>query len=300
MQAILYSLSFLFGSAIGSFINVVVYRLRPEVSIENINGRSHCDSCKKTLRWYELIPILSFILQKGKCRRCRKIIPAQYCCIEICTGAVFALLAWRLLRIFPMVYGTSSWWWGVGLIGLWWVIATVLMAVSSYDFSYYLIPDIFLYALIGFGVVINGYYVLLVRYVPAFPSKGIVFSDTFGYFMGRNEFSLLSVVWGVLFCVGVIGVAYVLSRGKAMGFGDVLLAVWLGLVLGWPDSLVGILLGFVSGTIVSLILIVFGKKTMKDIVPFGPFLVFGTFLAVLFSDTMVQGYFSLFSMLFRM
>lgn len=298
MQAIWYVLSFCLGAGIGSFINMLVYRLRPDAPVESITGRSYCDSCKKQLRWYELVPVLSFILQKGRCRRCRTGLSFQYPIVEFCTGLIFMLLVWRLVRVFPMPYATMVWWWGIGLIAFWWLIATVMMAISAYDTKYYLIPDIFLYVLIGLGILLNGYYWLLSKYVGAFPQGGLVFSDTFGYFMGRDSFSWLFALWGVLFCVGVIGIAYVLSRGKAMGFGDVLLAVGLGLILGWPDAMVGMLLGFLSGTIVSIGLIWGKKKTMKDIVPFGPFLVFGTFLAVLFSDTIIQGYFKFFSGIF--
>jgi len=298
MQAIWYALSFCLGAGVGSFINMLVYRLRPEAPVESIRGRSYCDSCKKQLRWYELIPVLSFVVQKGRCRRCRAELPVQYPVVEFVTGLIFLLLVWRLSRVFPMPLGTAAWWWGIGLIVVWWIIALVMMAISAYDTKYYLIPDIFLYSLIGLGIFLNGYYWLLSKYVGAFPQSGLVFSDAFGYFVGRTGFSWWFVMWGVLFCVGVIGVAYLLSRGRAMGFGDVLLAIGLGLVLGWPDAMVGMLLGFVSGTIVSIGLIWSKKKTMKDIVPFGPFLVFGAFLAVLFSGTIIQGYFAFFSRIF--
>jgi leader peptidase (prepilin peptidase)/N-methyltransferase len=300
MQTIIYSLSFLFGSAIGSFINVLVYRWRPEQTPEPVDGRSYCDSCRRTLRWYELVPVFSFIFLRGKCRVCREKIPRQYFAVELITGIIFSFLVWRLSRLNLFIYGSTDWWWGIGLIGLWWLIAGVMVAISAYDAAYYLIPDIFLYVLIGLGAVLNGYYFLLTRFDSMVPKSGIVFSGAFGYFMGRQEFSVFSGLWGVLFCLLVVGLAYVLSRGQAMGFGDVLLGIGLGLILGWPDALLGMLFGFVLGTVVSLGLIISKRKTLKDIVPFGPFLVAGALLAVLFSDTIVREYFSLFSRIFNL
>ena len=293
MQTAWYALSFLFGSAIGSFINVLVYRWRQEQTPEPVDGRSYCDSCRRTLRWYELVPVFSFIFLRGKCRVCQEKIPRQYFAVELIAGIIFSFLFWRLSHFFPFAYSTGFWAWGAGLVVLWWLVAAVLIAIAAYDAKYYLIPDLFLALLIILGTLLNSYYWLLARLTPDFLASDIVFSGSFGYFMGRDSFSLVYAFWGALFCLGIIGIAYVLSRGRAMGLGDVFLAIGLGLVLGWPDALLGMFFGFVSGTVVSLGLILFKKKTIKDIVPLGPFLVFGAFVAVLFSDTIIQGYFTL-------
>ena len=263
-----------------------------------IQGRSHCDSCGKTLVWFELVPLVSFILQRAKCRGCQARLLYQYPLVELLTGATFFLVSWKISSLFPLFNPQLSLVpvnWVLGLIVLWWLIFTILLVVAIYDFMFYLIPDIFLYALLALGALLNGYYVFLQKSLLFFDSTRLAFTAELGYLLGGAQFSGERVFFGIFFALAIIGLAYVLSRGKAMGFGDVLLGIGLGLVFGWPDILLGMVLSFIFGTGVSLVLMFLKRKTMKSIVPFGPFLILGALTVVLAGDKIISAYFNLFS-----
>ena len=298
-----YFFSFLIGSAVGSFINVLVSRLSPEKSektslVKAVSGRSFCDSCKKTLRWFELIPILSFIWQKGRCLRCRKKISWQYPIVELLTGVIFVLIFWKIsqflfLRASLGVFGFSA------FIFLWWLIAATMIAISVFDFKYYLIPDFLLYFLAILGVALNLFYFFASKQSVAFglgTNTGIYFSGNLIYLLGADNW-LSRLGLGAIFAVATIGIAYFLSFGRGMGLGDVILGFALSLVFGWPDILAVILFSFIIGTVISLALIFLKKKTMKDIVPFAPFLGLGFMTLFLFGDKIVQAYLNIFPVL---
>ncbi len=295
-----YFFSFLIGAAVGSFINVLVLRLAPEKAeaegtslSKAVSGRSFCDSCKKTLRWFELIPVFSFIWQKGRCLRCRKRISWQYPIVELLAGIVFVLIFWKLVQ-FPFLKITLGSFGFYAFVFLWWLIASVMLAISVFDFKYYLIPDFLLYFLIGFGLILNIFYFFVK--VSAF-NTGPNFSGSLVYLLGSDTW-FLRLGLGVVFAVVTIGLAYLMSFGKGMGFGDIILAFGLALVFGWPDILALMLFSFVIGTIASLTLIYLKKRTMKDIVPFAPFLGLGFMTLFLFGDKIVQAYLNLFPALF--
>lgn len=299
-----YLFSFLIGLAAGSFINVLVFRLLPGKSDKTglakaVSGRSFCGSCKKTLRWFELIPVLSFVWQGGRCLRCRKKISWQYPVVELATGAIFTLIFWRLSQFLFLkaslgVFGFSA------FVFLWWLIAAAMIAISVFDFKYYLIPDFLLYFLAILGAALNIFYFFASKQAGVFglgTNTGVYFSDNLVYFLGIDSwFSRLG--FGVVFAVATIGIAYFLSFGRGMGFGDVILGFGLSLVFGWPDILVLMLFSFIIGTMISLALIFLKKKTMKDIVPFAPFLGLGFMTLFLFGDKIVQSYLNIFPALF--
>lgn len=298
----LYVFSFIFGSAIGSFLGAILSRMVPDEHNHRsfwkaLSGRSQCASCAKILAWYELIPVLSFAVQRGVCRSCKTKIPKSVFFIELITGSVFTLIAWRFAAWFPL----HSIWsdavpasWVMGLIVGWWVIASLGILIAFYDALYFLIPNITLYFLIAAAAAMNGVYVLMAHAVPAFPTGGIVFSGTLAYLVGGSAFSWVRILEGCAWAVGLIGGAYVLTRGKGMGFGDVLIALAFGILFGWPDVLMVLFVAFVLGTGVSLILLVTHRKTMKSLVPFGPFLMLGALTTVVFGVTLTSLYLGLF------
>ena len=296
------------GLAVGSFAYVVFRRCTPDSSDQpgfslwrSLQGRSYCDSCHKTLRWFELVPLLSFFVQQGRCRSCQARLSWQYPGVEFLFGLSFALISWRITYLFPSLNPVFLFLpavWVLGLIGLWWLIWAVLLLIGLYDFKFYLIPDIFLYKLLGLGVVLNFYYLWLGKTVWPFSQTGLAFSGELRYLLGGAQFSLERLVFGMLTGTLVIGLAHFLSRGKAMGLGDVLLVLGLGLVFGWPDILLVMFLAFIFGTILSLGLMGAKRKTMKSIVPFAPFLVLAALTVILAGDKIISAYFSLFSLSF--
>ena len=249
---------FLFGLAIGSFLNCVIYRLEKKESIIKI--RSHCPHCKKTLSWFELIPVMSFILQKGRCRKCHKKISWQYSLVELAAGILFALCAWYFYPniLFSIFY---------------FLFSSFLIVVFVYDLKHYIIPNEVIYP----AILVAGIWYLVF---------GILIRDT------RYEIQapiLAAIIAGLFFLVIIL-----MSRGKWMGIGDFKLAIFMGLILGWPNILVALFLAFLIGAFVSIILVIFKKKNLKSQIPFGPFLAGAAIIAMLWGNILLSWYLNLF------
>lgn len=237
-------LFFLIGLCVGSFLNVVIDRIETGESIAK--GRSKCDFCKKTLRWHELIPVLSWIFQKGQCIRCKKHLSIQYPIIELATGFGFALLV-----------GLSQ----LSVLGLFasLVIFSMLLVSFMIDLKYELVSDVFM------GII--------------FIATVILYVDRFGSISPLLPYLLSGLAAALFFFL-----FWAFSKGKAMGFGDVELAFILGFLSGYPAILYGLYIAFLTGALVGVILIVKGKKSLKSHVPFGPFMILGTGIAMLYSS----------------
>ncbi len=252
MEVIFYIFIFILGTIIGSFLNVVIYRLGTGVSVAR--GRSMCFSCGKTLKWYELIPVASFLLQRGKCRTCKSKISWQYPIVEIVTGLLF-LFTWML---------------GVQMAEVFflWVIMAILIVIAVYDLRHKIIPNSFVYAFIALSVL------LLIW------KQGFQVFTMWDFYAGPILFLPFAGLWAV-------------SRGAWMGFGDAKLAWGIGWFLGLYAGVSAIILSFWIGAVWGLSLIalshtqqLFGKRkrfTMKSEIPFGPFLIIGTLLVFFFN-----------------
>lgn len=251
---------FLFGASLGSFLNVVVGRLHSGESI--VHGRSHCPYCKKTLRWYELIPLLSFIVQLKKCRRCGKKISWQYFLMEIAVGLIL-LLGWFALNNSGLII--KNWLW-YGSAIMWLYFTAVLVIVFLYDLKYFLIPDIVI-----------------------FPAMIIMFFWNIILFAFGDQVlwnNLLSAILPAMFFLALI----IISRGRWMGMGDVKLVFLLGLFLGFPKIIISLFLAFTLGSIVGLGLILFKKYSLKSPIPFGTFLAFGSLVALFYGNMIIDWY----------
>lgn len=264
-----------FGLFIGSFLNVIIYRLHTKEKI--IKSRSHCAKCGKTLHWYELIPVFSFIIQKGKCRMCGKRISLQYLLVEISTAFMFLLIFNFQFSIFnqPLIFNFQF------LLSLFffWIVVSGLIVIFVYDLKHYIIPDKVLVPLI----IVVLFYTLVQDFV--FNNETI------------QQFSNLASVQGLISALAISSFFFLLfyvSNGRWMGFGDVKLVFFMGFLLGWPAILVALFISFTSGAIIGLALIGIGKKTIKSQVPFGPFLIFGTFVVLFWGNQLVNWYLDLF------
>lgn len=253
---------FFIGLAVGSFLNSVIYRLEKKESI--VKARSYCPYCKKTLFWFELIPLMSFILQRGRCRSCHKKISWQYPLVELATGALFALIFNYQFSIinFQLVF--------------WFFIVSCLIIIFVYDLKHYIIPNEIVYS----GIILTFLYQL------QFSIINYQFSINFQFPI--FNYLLAGLIAGAFFLTIIL-----ISKGKWMGMGDVKLAVFMGLVLGWPDILVALFLAFLGGAFVSVILIISKKKTLKSEVPFGPFLVGATIVAIFWGNILINWYLNL-------
>lgn len=250
---------FLLGINIGSFLNVVIYRVPQEKSI--ISGRSFCPACQNKLSWLDLMPLLSFVLLKGKCRYCGEKISGRYFFVELLTAVVYLSLYFK--------YGISAEFIAFGFF------MSILIAVFFIDLDHLIIPD---------GLVITGLIggALL-----------LIYHAFFGFSYFNNM-----VWWGPL--VGMIGVPIILLviaivgsmvfGADAMGGGDVKLFAPIGLFLGWKMVLLALFASFVFSGIISIFLLAFKIKDRKDAIPFGPFIVLAVFAVMLFGHEFAAWY----------
>lgn len=235
------------GLIIGSFLNVVILRLNTGRSVAK--GRSKCARCSRTLSWYELIPVFSFLGLRGKCKTCKTQISFQYPFVELITGIVFVLLYTKTILVSGLTMGPLITFIGGG------IIASLLIVMTIYDLKHKIIPDKIVYPFIVFSLLSvfwNAFTIPGFMIVPAILS-GIVLSAPFFF------------LW-------------FFSKGRAMGFGDVKLALGIGWLVGMIGSVTVFLLSFWIGAIVGLLLMAVAHSRMKSEIPFAPFLVIALFL----------------------
>ena len=246
---------FLLGLCIGSFLNCVIYRLEEEKSLK---GRSFCPNCKHKLSWLDLFPVFSFLFLKGKCRYCKNKISWQYPIVEASTALIF-------LSIFSLQSSNLKFL----NLAFSFYIACVLIIIFIYDLKHYIIPDKVLFPAIGI--------------------VGIV--RILDFALGILDFkSLLNYFFAVIVASGFFLAIFLVSKGRWMGFGDVKLAILMGLLLGFSNVLVALFLAFFFGAIIGVMLMIFKGKKLKSEIPFGPFLIMGTFMAMFWASQIIQWY----------
>jgi leader peptidase (prepilin peptidase)/N-methyltransferase len=291
-DVIYYLLVFTGGAFIGSFLNLVSDRLINGEPI--LFGRSHCDFCKKPLAPKNLIPILSFLIQKGKCSFCDKKLSRFYLMSEILTGLALILATYYsgILRIFSFRD-----FWDFLLLSL---VFCVFITIILTDLKYYLIPDVVVYLGIAITIifVVGGYAMDLYSYYRRLASDplGIKLIEV-GFWNSQLKYALESL--GVTF-VSALAIALFflllvwLTKERGMGSGDVKLGFLIGIFNGFPGNVMAIFLGFIFGASLSLFLIIFKRKTLKDSVPFGPFLLAGSITSLLYGSNILDWYINLF------
>jgi prepilin signal peptidase PulO-like enzyme (type II secretory pathway) len=261
---------FIIGLLIGSFLNVVVYRISVA---ETLLGRSYCPHCRTQVAWYDNIPLVSFILLKFRCRYCQKAISWQYPLVEFFTGFLFL---WVGMKFFNPLDVSSYLTTGYFL-----TVVSFFVVIFVYDVLFMEIPSIALWPAVGLAV---GYNLLMDGMASPNASGGsgiwgsLTYSGTLAAFAAFMFFFLLVSV----------------SKEKWMGMGDALLVIFLGLVLGWPQILMALFLAFTIGAVYGIILIASRVKNMKSQVPFAPFLIIGSVIALFFYTPIIQWYSRLF------
>ncbi len=260
---------FIIGLAIGSFLNVLIYRSIHDES--PVGGRSKCPYCHKQIAWYDNIPLLSFLILRGKCRKCKKPISWQYPVVELITGLLFVwwylggFFLWQVFQLqnFPLVVIQPIFWLLVGIL---------LLVIFFTDLRYMIIPDYAVGSLFGLALL---YRITLVLF------ESMQVKD---FMLGLLGMVLAGTFF---FCL------WYFTKGKGMGFGDVKFSLPMALLVGWPNIFVTVMLSFVLGAIVAVIFLSFGKKTLKQTIPFGPFLVISTFISLVYGDVLLQWYLAL-------
>lgn len=284
-QYLFYISIFLTGLAVGSFLNCIIYRTELSEDIPKgrprrkafsfLRGRSFCPHCHHILSWQDLLPLLSFFILRGKCRYCSQKISPQYPLVEITTAILFVSIF--NFQVTPVSYVFTTWqaifsqFLTLNFLSIifYWIISCFLVIIFVYDLKHYIIPD-----------------------KVVFPAIIITFSYDIFYslFMIHNSKLLIQFLLSAFGAAAFFLAIVLISRGKWMGVGDIKLAFLMGLILGWPNILVALFLTFLIGAIIGVNLILLGKKTLKSEIPLGPFLVFGTFIALFWGGTLISLY----------
>ncbi len=249
MTTLILVFAFVFGLVFGSFLNVCAYRIPRDKSI--VWPPSFCPQCNTPIKWYDNIPVLSYMMLLGKCRQCKKPISLQYPVVELITGLLTVLFVWR--------YGLSPW----TFIVL--VAVYALVCLSVIDFELMIIPDRFSLGLIVWGL-------LFAWLNPNFS----------GFWWQKELYALLGAAAGFF---GVLALALVgtwLFKKDAMGGGDVKLMGGVGALLGWKGVITTVILASFFGLVYALFLMLFKGKKREDAIPFGPFLSLGALINLLY------------------
>lgn len=264
-----YFLVFVLGAIIGSFLNVVIWRLHSGDNF--LLARSHCPHCREKLKFWDLIPLVSFLALRGNCRYCRKKISWQYPLVELATALLFVLAlmaeSWQQSGLISTSSGgffnlhLFSWL----LIIRDWIFISFLIIIFVYDFRWSLILDRLT--------------------IPA-----IIIALALNLFLGLPW---LSVIIGALVGLGFFALQYLISRGRWIGDGDLRLGALMGLMLGWEKLLVALFFAYILGAIIGIVLLLSGQKKMDSAIPFGTFLTSGTVIALLWGSQLIFWYLNL-------
>lgn len=260
---------FCLGLIIGSFLNVVIYRLEDKKR-KSLNGRSFCPHCRKTLKWYDMFPVLSWFLLRGRCRHCKKEISVQYPLVELSSGLVFSLIGIFFLQSDVLT--------SLNLVNLvfWLFFASGLIVIFVYDLKRQIIPNEIIYTILVAGLVYVGVNTFLGGNLP--------------YLFDH----LLSGLFAGAFFYLIASLTLLLLKKEGMGGGDIKLVTFMGLILGWQNVLVSLYVAFILGAIVGSIGLLANKKKIGSKIPFGPFLVVGTFIGLLLGGYLIRFYINMF------
>lgn len=258
--------SAIFGLAIGSFVNAWLWRFHANESV--VKGRSHCPNCRSVIAWQDLIPLISYLLLKGRCRACSKRISVQYPLVELACAILFGLSALD-------VVGGATYlsWLHIATLARNDISIVILLFLFIYDLRYGLLPDqVTLPALGGFAIVNS------LIFFPAECSYTLSCMIQKG--IGTTVFALL--IGGGFFLL-----QYLVSRGRWVGGGDIRLGALIGAMVGFPHILVALFLAYMAGSLVALPLLLLGRVRFGMGIPFGPFLCTGAFLTLFWGHELI-------------
>ena len=256
MITFVYIIVAILGLCVGSFLNVLIYRVPNEMSI--IKPNSHCPNCKKMLKWWHNIPVFSWLCLGGRCAYCRAPISPRYIFVELLNMVLWlacALVFWKLNIVLSIAMM---------------VACSVLIVIALIDFEHKFIPDRFQIALLILGILCT------------------IFDPVWGW---ASHVIGLFVGGGVLLVF--YGLGYLLYKKEALGFGDVKLMAVCGLILGWQSVLVALFFGAILGAIGCLLLRGISKQKEVEYA-FAPYLAFGVILAMFFGGDIISLYMGLF------
>ena len=252
---------FFFGACWGSFMNVCIWRIPREESV--VKPRSHCPKCEKLIAWYDNVPILSWLLLRGKCRGCALPISPRYIIVELITAVLF-LAVWQLygpMSSIGLAVGLGN---SLAFVGFYFLLVFGLLMASYIDLDHMYLPDRVTKGSMILGVIASFAFPALQA-----PAMGPVPSIYAG---GLNSIIGLLLGGGLLWGVAILG--KFIFKKDAMGFGDVKLMAGLGACLGWQSIPFIIFVSSLLGSVFGISMIAAGEKEMQSKIPFGPYIVF--------------------------
>ena len=249
MWKLITTIAFVYGTLLGSFLNVVALRtsarLEGRTAGSILTGRSACPHCGVALRWWELVPVVSFFALRGRCAHCHARISWQYPLVEIALGIIVA-------KLWANAWPNPDWFLLLTQIS----IASILVVLLVIDLKVMLLPD---YLIVWLCVLV-------------------------AVMLALRDASWLFALWGILVGAGFLFFLWLVTRGRGIGLGDVKLMVPLGALLGGWGTTVLLFAAFISGGLVSIYLLWKQRVHLKTAIPFGPFLIGSGLLLILYPD----------------
>ena len=237
------------GAALGSFLNVLIYRLPEETSI--IFPASRCPHCRKAIRFYDNIPVISYILLKGRCRECHEKISFRYPLVELITAVISLLLFWKFGLTFQYLFS--------------FIFVCALMVITFIDLDHQIIPDV---------ITLPG---IPIFFLAAVFAMNLRFLDAFlGFLIGGG------------FLYGIAIIYEWVTKREGMGGGDIKLLAMIGAFLGWQSLLFVLLVSSLLGAVVGISVMMVKGQDMKYAVPFGPFLSFAAVAYIFFGEYAIR------------
>jgi leader peptidase (prepilin peptidase)/N-methyltransferase len=241
----------LFGLAWGSFLNVVIYRL--PLGLNLAHPPSACPACGTRIKPWDNIPVVSYLLLRGRCRKCGRRIPFRYVLVEILTPALLAVLHHE--------YGQTPHFFAAA------VFTSALIALAFIDFDHKILPDRITFPIAGLGL---GYAFFRADLTPLQALLGAVAGG------------------GVLLLL--YGGYYLVRKKEGLGLGDVTMMIMVGVFLGWGKALLTVILASFAGALIGVVVIAVRKKDLQFAMPFGSFLAPAAFVALVWGDRLISAY----------
>lgn len=250
-------LFFLLGASFGSFLNALEWRIKNNLSLLE---RSLCTQCRKEIKWYDNVPILSFFILKRKCRYCHKNISWQYPIVELLMG-----LGWMAIWF----YSTQ----GLSILP---ITRIIYECAVFWIFTFIFVFDL------KYGEVLDSFTLV--------PALVVIFLS---FFLGWNSWQNLLI--GVIVGGGFFAIQYVVSHGRWIGGGDIRIGILMGAILGWPKIIAALGIAYIFGALISIILLVSKNKKIGDSTPLGTYLSVATIITYFLGDGIIGCYLSLIS-----
>jgi leader peptidase (prepilin peptidase)/N-methyltransferase len=244
-------LIFILGLIVGSFSNVCIYRIPKNESI--IYPASHCPKCSSPIKPIDNVPILSYVLLKGRCRNCKNKISIQYPSVELLTGLIYLIIY--------LIYGLNI----QTLIYI--ILSSALIIIAFIDLNEQVIPEVISLPGIVIGIILS----VFVPYIS-------LINSALGIVIGGGIILVIRLAGSLIF------------KKESMGIGDIELTAMIGAFLGWRYITISLFLGFFLGALAGIFLIILKIKSREDSLPFGPFIILGSFITLLWGEKIISWY----------